>query len=128
MPRARKHPNAATSNPAVSAAPASPDRPTDSIVGLESYALGTGREYNAPVALLALCSRGDGWLRIVPHDFGKRIYAKYKFICPKFPNHYVMYVADELHVVEMLWGLLRKVEEVDEGLLKPTYDTPYNAL
>lgn len=128
MPRPRKHPLTHAENPNGIPSVAPVDSAAEPAGRLESYAVGTAREFDTRTALLSLCTRGDGWLRIVPQDDGNVIYAKYKFTSARYPNHYVMYREEGLDFCTMFWGLLRKVEAVDAGLLKPTYDTPYNVM
>lgn len=125
MARARKHDNAATSNPAAPAARSADAVSADPDGSTWAYAVGTAREHTALEALQVLARRNDGWFRMVPHEDGQLVYAKWKFTSRKWPNHYVMYRCDDEDYTAMLWGLVRKVEAVDAGLVKPTYDVPY---
>ena len=126
MPRPRKHPNAPASNPAVTPGPAADALPAEPSGSTWAYATGTAREHSCLEAIQTLARRNDGWIRIVPHEDGALVYAKFKFTSRRWPNHYVMYRCDDEDYVSMLWGLVRKVEAVDAGLVKPVYDHPYS--
>lgn len=128
MPRPRKHPHASQLNPNGIPDPGSSGSADVAGAGLRAYANATERPYDAVTALLDLCSRGDGWIRIVPHEFGKTVFCKYKFTVLPWHNHYVMWRQDGGDITEMLWGLLRKVELVDAGELRPIYDVPYSGM
>lgn len=126
MPRKKVHPLEESHNPAVSAAAVADDLPASPDGSTWAYAVGTARDHSALGALQALLVRDDGWLRIVPHEHGTIVYAKWKFTSRRWPNHYVMYRCTDEDFTAMLWGLLRKVEAVDAGLVKPLYDHPYS--
>lgn len=86
---------------------------------------GEDRTRAACDALYALTARTDGWLRIVPDKNGIALHAKWKFTSSRWPNHYVYYRVDRGHWSEAILGLALKVESVDNGSLKPTFDTWY---
>lgn len=127
MPRPRKHPHASTSNPAAPAANSGTGNGGDSSDRARAYSVGIGRDCSTLAALQALCVRNDGWLRIVPHDDGSVVFAKWKFTSSRWPNHYVMWRCDDEDYSAMLHGLLAKIEAVDRGDEKPVYDTYYGA-
>lgn len=73
-----------------------------------------------------LLQRDDGWLRVVPHNFGQVTYWKWKFARGPHRGTYVMFRLDYFDWVAGLQGLAEKVREVDEGRRKPALDVPYN--
>lgn len=125
MPRQKPHSNARIPNPSAPRPDPADVLPADAASSTRDYAVLSGREHSATEALKELLRRDDGWLRIVPHETGSIVFAKWKFTSRKWPNHYVMYRSEDMDIAGMLWGLLRKVEAVDAGVLKPVYDHPY---
>lgn len=81
----------------------------------------------ASEALAELLARDDGWLRIVPQEFGAVAYFKWKFSRGPHKNRYVMFRCDDMNYTAALWGLWQKVREVDRGERTPAYDTPYDS-
>lgn len=77
-------------------------------------------------ALSILCSRYDGWLRVIPGGDGKNIFLKWKFSRGKHRNSYVWWTVVDMDILGGLWGLIGKLDLVDAGHLRPTPDTPYD--
>lgn len=88
----------------------------------EQLAFTNTRYWELKGTLDRLASRDDGWLRIVPHPAEDRIYLKWKFTAGKWERHYVMAVVTMYQMPEGLMLLAHKVQEAEQGLLKPTLD------
>lgn len=87
----------------------------------------TPTEYEAEAfrALQTITVYDEGWLRLVSHDHGALTYWKFKFSKGKYAGGYVFYRCDDLDLAGAICGLLRKIEAVYAGTLRPTPDHPY---
>lgn len=83
--------------------------------------------HEADMAMQYLMLRDDGWLRMVPHDYGKTSYWKWKFTQGPWSGHYVMWVADAADWTGAVVGLVTKIMLVDRGELRPALDRPYDS-
>lgn len=73
-----------------------------------------------------LASRDDGWLRMVPHDAGATVYYKWKFTRGSWAGHYIMYMDNAFDPSASIQGLLKKLQKVDAGELRPVRDRPFD--
>jgi hypothetical protein len=73
-----------------------------------------------------LLARGDGWLRIGCDLDGKVCYIKYKLTSVSWPNHYVFISGPVYDIALHVSAVVRKLELVDAGNLRPTPDKPFN--
>lgn len=125
MPRGRKdvNRNAFIGGPGTDTA-ATDGNPVSvpSISGVQSR---EERVAEASKTFTLLLTRDDGWLRVVPHDDGQVQYWKWKFAHGKHRNHYVMYRVIVGDWTEGVLGLAQKLMEVDDGIRKPAYDSPF---
>lgn len=88
-----------------------------------------GHELTAPdlltAALNELVSRDDGWLRIVPQDWGRVTFYKWKFTSGRFDGHYVMWRDTDHDPAASLAGLVCRILEAYGGVHKPVLDRVY---
>lgn len=101
-------------------------RGDNSLASLPGISEATDWTGQAADALDWFMCRFDGWLRISPDPGAGCIHMKWKFTSQKWPNHYVYYRSDYAGWRMSIVGLARKVQMVDEGVLKPTFDSYYN--
>lgn len=73
-------------------------------------------------ALLRLCQRDDGWLRIIPPRDNYQLYLKWKFNRGPWANHYLMVVVPLNQLSFGLQLLNEKCHDVDDGQRTPSVD------
>lgn len=125
MPRGKSPTHAVpqTRNPTVSTVAASGS--DDSVPSVSRVPSNEGRKGTALEALQTIYTYDEGWQRTVSQNHGELVYFKYKWSRGPYAGGYVMYRCDDLDYTAALWGLLRKIEAVYAGTLRPTPDHPY---
>jgi hypothetical protein len=73
-----------------------------------------------------LLQRDGGWLRVVPRRDEDVVYWKWKYTDGPHMNHYVMVRTSKTEVLLGLRELAHKLDRVDDGVLRPTLDRPYD--
>lgn len=70
-----------------------------------------------------LVVRDDGWLRMVPDTLDDKLYFKWKFTRGRWTGYYAMSVVTLSEAKLGIELLLRKLDKIDRGEMRPALDT-----
>lgn len=119
------HPDGAADKPGVPTRAHHADGCLFPLSAVESAEQAHARHRLVYTALQALILRDDGYLKFAPHEGGRTVYFKFKYVHGKWAGYYAMRVGTDFNWQYGLVLLADLVDAIDMGIKRPVKDRPY---